>query len=102
VEKCFKALGPVKHCAKRVWYDVLELGYICGLNQVQRLMRAQAFTARPRSRGLPVDRSQRSAIGDNVLDRQFHADAPNQKCVADLTYIWTSQDWLYVAVVLDL
>ena len=65
-------------------------------------MRAQALKARPRRRGLLVDRGQRSAIAGNVLDRQFHADAPNQKWVADFTYIWTAQGWLYVAVVLDL
>jgi len=88
--------------ARRVWHDVLELGYRCGLHRVERLMRAQALKARPRRRGLPADRGQRSAIADNVLDRQFHADAPNQKWVADFTYIWTAQGWLYVAVVLDL
>ena len=65
-------------------------------------MRAQALKARPRKRGLPVDRGQRSVIADNVLDRQFQADGPNQKWVADFTYIWTAEGWLYVAVVLDL
>jgi putative transposase len=54
---------------------------------IERLMRAQALKARPRRRGLPVDRGQRSAIADNVLDRQFQADGPNQKWVADFTYI---------------
>ena len=87
---------------RRVWYDELELGYRCGLHRIERLMRAQALKARPRRRGLPVDRGQRSAIADNVLDRQFQADAPNQKWVADFTYIWTAEGWLYVAVVLDL
>jgi len=37
-----------------------------------------------------------------VLDRQFVADAPNQKWVADFTYIWTAQGWLYFAAVIDL
>ena len=49
-----------------------------------------------------MDRSERGAIAGNVLDRQFQADAPNQKWVADFTYIWTAEGWLYVAVVLDL
>jgi len=88
--------------ARRVWHDVLELGYRCGLHRIERLMRAQALKARPRRRGLPVDRGQRSAIANNVLDRQFQADAPNQKWVADFTYIWTAEGWLYVAVVLNL
>ena len=88
--------------ARRVWHDILELGCRCGLHRIERLMREQALRARPRRRGLPIDRGQRAAIADNVLDRQFTADAPNQKWVADFTYIWTAEGWLYVAVVLDL
>jgi putative transposase len=78
------------------------LGQTCGLHRIERLMREQALRARPRRRGLPQDRGQRSAIADNVLDRQFQADAPNQKWVADFTYIWTAEGWLYAAAVLDL
>jgi len=88
--------------ARRVWHDVLALGHRCGLHRIERLMHAQALQARPRRRGLPKDRGERSAIADNVLDRQFQAEAPNQKWVADFTYIWTAEGWLYVAVVLDL
>jgi putative transposase len=88
--------------ARRVWHDVLALGHNCGLHRIERLMREQALRARPRRRGLPQDRGERSAIADNVLDRQFQADAPNQKWVADFTYIWTAEGWLYAAAVLDL
>jgi putative transposase len=88
--------------ARRVWHDMLALGQHCGLHRIERLMREQALRARPRRRGLPQDRGQRSAIADNVLDRQFQAEAPNQKWVADFTYIWTAEGWLYVAAVLDL
>ncbi|MGC4398147.1 IS3 family transposase [Hydrogenophaga sp. T2] len=88
--------------ARRVWHDVLEQGQACGLHRIERLMREQALRARPRRRGLPKDRGERSAVADNVLDRQFQADGPNQKWVADFTYIWTAEGWLYVAAVLDL
>lgn len=88
--------------ARRVWRDVLASGVNCGLHLVEKLMQQQALRARPRRRGLPKDAGERSAIADNVLDRQFKADAPNQKWVADFTYIWTAEGWLYVAVVLDL
>ena len=88
--------------ARRVWRDVLSEGHRCGLHRIERLMRQQALRARPRRRGLPKDRGERSAIAGNVLDRQFQADLPNQKWVADFTYIWTAEGWLYVAVVLDL
>ena len=88
--------------ARRVWHDVLALGAQCGLHRIERLMREQALRARPRRRGLPQDKGSRSVIADNVLDRQFQAEAPNQKWLADFTYIWTAEGWLYVAVVLDL
>ena len=65
-------------------------------------MRAQGLRARPRRRGLPKDHGDRSVIAGNVLDRQFTADRPNQKWVADFTYIWTAEGWLYVAAVIDL
>ncbi|BCA64028.1 hypothetical protein HMP09_3262 [Sphingomonas sp. HMP9] len=44
----------------------------------------------------------RSVIADNILDRQFTAEAPNQRWIADFTYIWTAEGWLYIAVVIDL
>jgi putative transposase len=37
-----------------------------------------------------------------ILDRQFEAERPNQKWIADFTYIWTGEGWLYVAAVIDL
>ncbi len=82
--------------------DVLEEGLACGLHRIERLMRINAFRARPRRRGKPKDDGERSAIADNILDRDFPADQLNQKWLADFTYIWTAEGWLYVAVVLDL
>jgi len=90
--------------ARRVWHDVLSQGVACGLHRVERLMRAQALRARPRRRGLPRDLGARlaGAVAPNLLDRRFSADRPNQKWVADFTYIWTAEGWLYVAAVIDL
>ncbi len=39
---------------------------------------------------------------DNILDRAFEASAPNQKWIADFTYIWTAEGWLYVTAIVDL
>jgi putative transposase len=90
--------------ARRIWRDVLEAGFSCGLHKIERLMRAQALRARPRRRALPKDDGERSAsaIAPNVLDRQFTADQPNRKWIADFTYVWTAEGWLYVAAVVDL
>jgi putative transposase len=38
----------------------------------------------------------------NLLDRQFVAERPNQKWIANFTYIWTTEGWLYVSAVIDL
>jgi putative transposase len=90
--------------ARRVCHDVLAEGMSCGLHRVERLMRSQALRARPRRRGLPPDKGERAkdAVATNVLNRQFAATAPNQKWIADFTYIWTAEGWLYVAAVVDL
>ena len=90
--------------ARRVWRDVLADGVSCGLHRIERLMRQQALRARPRRRRLPSDTGDRStnAIAANVLDRAFVAPAPNRKWIADFTYVWTAEGWLYVAAVVDL
>jgi putative transposase len=90
--------------ARRVWKDVLAEGMSCGLHRVERLMHQNALKARPRRRRLPSDTGLREihAIAPNILDRQFHAVAPNRKWIADFTYIWTAEGWLYVAAVIDL
>jgi len=90
--------------ARRVWHDLLAAGIECGLHAIERLMRRNGLRARPRRRRLPIDLGDRSpaAIAANVLERRFEASAPNRKWVADFTYIWTAEGWLYVAAVLDL
>ena len=90
--------------ARRVWHDVLAAGMECGLHAIERLMHRNGLRARPRRRRLPIDIGDRptAALSANVLDRSFEAGAPNRKWVADFTYIWTSEGWLYVAAVLDL
>ena len=90
--------------ARRVWHDLLAAGIECGLHAIERLMRRSGLRARPRRRRLPIDLGDRStaAISANVLERRFEAPAPNRKWVADFTYIWTAEGWLYVAAVIDL
>jgi putative transposase len=90
--------------ARRVWHDMIAEGIGCGLHRIERLMRLHGLRARPRRRRLPPDTGERqaSAVAPNVLDRSFDAPAPNRKWIADFTYIWTAEGWLYVAAVIDL
>ena len=90
--------------ARRVWHDMLAEGIECGLHRIERLMRLQGLKSRPRRRRMPVDTGERcsSAVAPNVLDRAFEASSPNRKWIADFTYVWTAEGWLYVAAVVDL
>ena len=42
------------------------------------------------------------ASASNMLDRSLEAPAPNRKWIADVTYVWTAEGWLYVAAVVGL
>ena len=97
-------LSAQTYGARRMVDEVREAGHVCGRQRVARLMRSAALRARPRRRATPADTGTRSLhlVATNILDRQFTASAPNQKWVADFTYIWTREGWLYLAVVLDL
>jgi putative transposase len=79
--------------ARRVWRDLLADGVKAGLHRIERLMRLQALRARPRRRRLPSDKGDRQIanVPANLLDRQFVAERPNQKWIADFTYIWTAE-----------
>jgi putative transposase len=90
--------------ARRVWHDLLAEGVACGLHRIERLMRLQGLKARPRRRRLPSDTGERTtaSVASNILDRSFEAPAPNRKWIADFTYLWTAEGWLYVAAVVDL
>ena len=90
--------------ARRVWHDLLADGVSCGRHRIERLMRHAALRARPRRRRVPSDTGVRStnAVAPNVLDRTFTAASVNRKWVADFTYLWTAEGWLYVAAVVDL
>lgn len=101
IDRSFKSSDRT-YGSRRVWHDVLAEGLSCGLHRVERLMRENGLRARPRRCGLPKDTGQRAAVSDNLLDRTFEAAAPNQKWIADFTYIWTAEGWLYVAAVVDL
>ncbi len=101
IRESFEASGRT-YGSPRVWRDLRDWNVRCSENRAARLMRQAGLVARRRHKRLPFDSGHRSVIAPNVLDRHFEAGAPNQKWVADFTYIWTSEGWLYVAVVLDL
>lgn len=73
-------------------------------NTVAKIMREEGLRAKTKRRFVPKTTDSRHAnpVARNVLNRQFTADAPNRRWVADITYIPTDEGWLYLAGVLDL
>ncbi len=71
--------------------------------RVARIMRERGLTGRRPARfRRTTDSDHGQPIAENVLDRDFQADASDQKWVGDITYVWTGEGWLYVAVLIDL
>jgi len=102
--RSFHLLSGRSYGSPRIWRDLREGGERVGKNRVARLMRCAGIEALRRRKRRPIDEGARPecAIAGNVLDRDFGATGPNQKWVADFTYIDTAEGWLYLAVVLDL
>jgi putative transposase len=71
--------------------------------RIGRLMAEQDLQVRTRRKfKATTDSSHGLAVAPNVLDRQFDVDEPDTAYVGDITYIWTTEGWLYLAVVIDL
>jgi putative transposase len=87
----------------RIHAELQAQGITCARKRVARLMREQGlFAQRPRHRTITTKSEPGAQVAPNLLQRDFSADEPNTKWVADTTYIWTAEGWLYLAVVLDL
>ena len=73
-------------------------------NTVARLMRQQGIRAKTKKKFVPrtTQSLHEQPVADNLLNREFTADRPNQKWVTDITYIPTDEGWLYLAGVMDL
>jgi putative transposase len=87
----------------RLHRELLKQDIRIGQHRLVRIMRKYEITARPLRRfKVTTDSDHDLPVAPNVLDRQFHADAPDTKWTCDITYVWSKQGWLYLAVVLDL
>jgi len=92
-----------RYGSPRVHAELRERGQRIARKRVARLMRAAGLRARARRRFRSTTDSQHAmAIKGNLLARRFAVSAPNRSWVSDITYIWTLEGWLYLAIVMDL
>ena len=80
-----------------------ENGISCGRRRACTLMKLAGVEARQKRKFKATTDSKHSLpVAPNLLKRDFTASKPDEAYVSDITYIWTSEGWLYLAVVLDL
>ena len=76
---------------------------MCGENRVARRMRVLGLKAvQAKKLKVTTDSNHSMPVAPDLIEQDFSAAAPNQKWTSDITYIWTDEGWMYLAVVMDL
>ena len=92
-----------KYGARRVMKEVNDQGHRMGIYKVRRMMRELGLKAKAAKRYKVTTDSRHSfPVAPNVLNRQFDVEQANRVWTADITYVWTLEGWMYLAIVMDL
>ncbi len=87
----------------RMVKELRNRGFSASKPRVERLMNENGIRARHKRRyKATTDSKHNLPVAPNLLDRDFTPEAPNQVWTSDITYLWTDEGWLYLAIVLDL
>lgn len=87
----------------RMHVELNESGLDVGRHRIARLMRDNGLKALQKRRyKKTTDSNHGGLVAPNLLDQDFACDGPDQKWGVDISYIWTAEGWLYLAIVLDL
>ena len=96
-------VGKGRNGAPRLSKDMADLDQNCNRKTVADSMRRQGLRAKGARKFKATTNSKHNlSVAPNLLQQDFSADAPNQKWVGDITYLWTDEGWLYLAIMLDL
>ena len=97
------ALSNGTYGSPRMHRDLVDEGHEIGRHRTARLMRENHLIARQKRRFKRTTDSEHAwPVAPNLVAQDFTADGPDRKWGADISYIWTAEGWLYLAVVLDL
>lgn len=89
--------------SRRLTKALNDEGYDIGRFKVRRLMEQLKLEVRyPKRFRVTTDSNHSMAVAPNALNRQFNPTSPNQVWTTDISYVWTLEGWMYVAVVIDL
>jgi transposase InsO family protein len=86
-----------------IWDALIKRGHRVGENRIARLRRVEGIRAKTVKKWrATTDSGHTWPVVTNTLNRQFQIEQPNRVWAGDITYVWTTEGWLYLAVVLDL
>jgi putative transposase len=89
--------------SRRMKKSLNTLSYPVSRNKARKLMREAGVQVKHRKKyKVTTNSNHKQPVFDNVLDREFDVAQPDQVYVGDITYLWTQEGWLYLAVVIDL
>ena len=89
--------------AKRIKKRLNLEGTQTSRHRVARIMRANGWRAKAaRKFKVTTNSNHKLPVAPNLLQQNFSASRPNEKWVSDITYVWTEEGWLYLAVIMDL
>jgi putative transposase len=92
-----------RYGAPRITDELRDQNEQCSKHRVARRMKHLGLRAKAKKKfKVTTDSTHHLPVADNLLARDFSATAPNQKWVGDISYVWTDEGWLYLAVVIDL
>ena len=87
----------------RITVELQAKGMKCGENRVAMLMKIHGIVGKATKKFKATTNSKHALpVAENLLKQNFAAEKPNTAWVSDITYVWTSEGWLYLAVILDL
>ena len=89
--------------SRRMSQDLRKEGFDVGRFRARKLMNRQGLVVKLKRKFKVTTQSNHNLpVAENVLNREFYPDAPNRVWGVDISYVWTQEGWLYLAVVIDL
>ena len=107
MKKEFISIGESVHASipktGAMMKNLREEDFVIGRDRTRRLMKALNLKVKQKRKyKATTDSKHNLPVAENVLNRQFAPQEPNQAWGADITYLWTQEGWVYLAVVIDL
>ena len=92
-----------RYGSPRIWDELRDEKVKTSRKRVARLMRQNGLSSKSTKKWIATTNSRHTLpVAENILNREFTASAPGLKWVSDLTYLRTTQGWLYLCVIIDL